>query len=260
MAKPFIFHTVFLDMEVYRKEILHKESRIKIMVDKKVLIKEAVDELITQRRMLEDYINSDPYFITALEPYTIDEKAPEIVTCMAEGAEVAGVGPMAAVAGTIAEFICKRLVRKGACIAIVENGGDIFAHTSEPVTVGLFSGNNRLGNRLAFELKKENTPLAICSSSSFLGHSLSFGKCDLATVFSKKGCIADAVATAACNKVIDEKDIKEVLEWAGNLEGVDGVLIVKDNKCGLIGDMPRLIRSNDTRIKEKITKDDAYTL
>lgn len=246
-------------MEVYREEIHHKESRIKIVVDKKVLIKEAMDELIIQRKILEEYMRKDPYFKLALEPYTIDEKAPEIVKCMAEGAEVADVGPMAAVAGTIAEFICKKLVKKEARIAIVENGGDIFAHTEVAITVGLFSGSN-LANKLAFELKKENTPLAICSSSSFLGHSLSFGKCDLATVFSKKGCIADAVATAACNKVTDEKDIKEVLEWAGNLKGVDGVIIFKNNKFGLIGDVPRLVKSNDKRIKEKITKDDAYRL
>ncbi|KYK35520.1 MAG: hypothetical protein AYK18_13040 [Theionarchaea archaeon DG-70] len=119
-----------LNMEVYREEILHKESRIKILVDahSKPLTRNAFKELIAQRTLIEEYIEKDPFFKTILEPQKIEKDAPEIIKEMAEGAKIAHVGLMAAVAGTIAEFMCKRLIKEGARIAIVENGGDIFGH------------------------------------------------------------------------------------------------------------------------------------
>jgi hypothetical protein len=249
-----------MDMDIYTEEIHHKESRIKIITDQKALIKEALKELITLRNIIENHIRKDPYFQIALEPFSYNEDVHELITCMMDGAQVASVGPMAAVAGTIAEYICRRLMEKKAAIAVVENGGDIFAYTEVPIVVGLFSGSENLGNRLAFELGKENTPLAICSSSSLLGHSLSFGRCSLVTVFSKKGCIADAVATAACNRIHDETDIQKTLEWACALQGVDGIIIHKNDKIGMIGTIPKLVTGENSTITEKITKDQRYIL
>ncbi len=245
---------------MYQEEILYKNSRIKILTDNQPLISKAYDELVKQRTLIEQYIEKNKFFQTTLEPIKIEKNAPEIVKLMAQGAKLANVGPMAAVAGTIAEFICKDMVKKGANVAIVENGGDIFAITNTTIKVGLFSGNNKLSGKLAFELNKDNTPLSICSSSSLLGHSLSFGKCDLATVFSKKSYVADAVATAVGNKVKKESDIPKTLHWAINLKDVGGVIIIKNDKIGIIGDIPRLIKSEDENIKNKITKEDFYKL
>jgi len=230
------------------------------LTDNQPLISKAYDELVKQRTLIEQYIEKNKFFQTTLEPIKIEKNAPEIVKLMAQGAKLANVGPMAAVAGTIAEFICKDMVKKGANVAIVENGGDIFAITNTTIKVGLFSGNNKLSGKLAFELNKDNTPLSICSSSSLLGHSLSFGKCDLATVFSKKSYVADAVATAVGNKVKKESDIPKTLHWAINLKDVGGVIIIKNDKIGIIGDIPRLIKSEDENIKNKITKEDFYKL
>lgn len=243
---------------MYQEEILYKNSRIKILTDKKELVSKAYDELVKQRTLIENYIKKDKFFESTLEPIKVKKTAPKIIKLMAEGAEIANVGPMAAVAGVIAEFICRRLVKEGAKVAIVENGGDIFAITNSPIKVGLFSGNNKLSGKLAFELNKKNTPISICSSSSFLGHSLSFGKCDLATVFSKKSYIADAVATAVCNKVKKVSDIKKILDWGIKLNSVEGIIIIKNNKIGMIGHIPNLIKSKDQKIKEKVTKDPIY--
>ncbi|MEA1993750.1 MAG: UPF0280 family protein [Euryarchaeota archaeon] len=247
-------------MELYREELIHRESRIKLIVDDEFLAEKAYDELLTLRAEIEEYIGENPLFKTSLRPYSVTEDAPEIVKRMAEGAEIANVGPMAAVAGTIAEFLCRRIIEKGASTAIVEKGGDIFACTEKPIIIGLFSGSKKLANTLAFTLNKENTPLAICSSSSFLGHSLSFGGCDLATIFSPKAAVADAVATAVGNMVSDERDVAPALEWAVSRESVDGAMILKDEKLGMIGEIPSLIRTNDTKVKEKITKDGIYRL
>jgi len=243
---------------MHQEEILYKDSRIKILTDKKELVSKAYDELVKQRTLIENYIKKDPFFLATLKPHKLKSNAPEIVELMAEGAEIAGVGPMAAVAGTIAEFVCRKLVEKGAKIAVVENGGDIFAVAEEEIVIGLFSGQNKVAEKLAFKLNKKNTPLAICSSSSLLGHSISFGKCDLATVFSKKSYVADAVATAVGNKVKKIEDIDKTLNWAIRLKGVDGVIIIKDSKVGMIGKVPRLLLSKDEKLRQKVTKDPIY--
>ena len=47
-------------------------------------------------------------------------------TTILKAAEMAGVGPMAGVAGAIAEYVGKGLKTLGAREVIVENGGDIY--------------------------------------------------------------------------------------------------------------------------------------
>lgn len=247
-------------MEEYAEELLYKSSRIKVLTDKKNTVKKAYDELIKQRTLIEEFIDENKIFENSLKPLTAPDDAPGIVKLMAEAGKLADVGPMAAVAGVTAEFVARKMLEEGSKVAVADNGGDIFAITNIPIKVGIFSGDNKLSSKLAFELNKGNTPIAICSSSSLLGHSLSLGRCDLATVFSKKGNIADAVATAVGNKVKKEEDIQEALEWAVKLNGVDGVIVIKNNKIGMIGKIPPLIKSEDKKIKEKITKDNLYKL
>jgi ApbE superfamily uncharacterized protein (UPF0280 family) len=244
---------------MYLEELLYKNSRLKILTDNQSLIDKAFDELVKQRSLIEEYIKKDIFFLPTLKPRKVREDAPKIIKLMAQGAGIANVGPMAAVAGTIAEFIARDLIKKGAKTAVVENGGDIFAITNTPIIIGLFSGQNKLAEKIAFNLNKTNTPLAICSSSSLLGHSISFGKCDLATVFSKKAYVADAVATAAANKIKKIADIDKTLNWAIKLEDVQGVIIIKDHKIGMIGNIPKLILSKDEKLRQKVTKEDIYS-
>jgi len=243
---------------MYLEEILYKNSRIKILTDRKPLIRTAYDELVKQRTLIENYIKKDIFFLSALKPYKIKKSAPKIVKLMAQGSKIVNVGPMAAVAGTISEFIAKKLIQKGAKTAIVENGGDIFAITNKEIIIGLFSGKNKIAEKLAFKLNKNNTPIAICSSSSLLGHSISFGKCDLATIFSKRSYVADAVATAVANKVRKIKDIQPALNWAIKLKDVEGIIIIKDHKIGMIGNIPKLFLSKDEKLRNKVTKDFIY--
>jgi hypothetical protein len=98
-------------------------------------------------------------------------------------------------------------------------------------------------------------PLAICSSSSFMGHSLSFGACDLATAVAPDGALADAAATLACNLVKSARDVPGVLQRIASLSGICAVLIIKADKVGMAGDLPELIRHNDPAFSDKITKD-----
>ncbi len=196
---------------------------------------EWVEETIRNcRRPLEDYILRDPDFAKALTPYTVSPYAPLIVKTMAEAGRLAGVGPMAAVAGVISELVGKSIAKRSRDV-IVENGGDIFLRTSRIRKVGVFAGDSPLSNRVAIEIRPEQTPLGICTSSGKVGHSLSFGKADAVVVISPSVPLADAVATATGNLVKTINDLEKALEFASGIEGVTGVLVIKDDRLAVWG-------------------------
>jgi hypothetical protein len=174
---------------------------------------------------------------------------------MAAGAAAAGVGPMAAVAGAMAQLAAEAGIAAGADEAIVENGGDMFLVCRRTVVVGLFAGRSPLSDRLAFAVEPDAAPLAICSSSGTMGHSLSLGRCDLATVVAADAAIADAAATAAANMVSTPDDVDATLEAISAIQGVAGVLLVKDDRIGLAGRLPKLVHNRDVELSLKITRD-----
>jgi ApbE superfamily uncharacterized protein (UPF0280 family) len=212
-------------------------------------------EIRRQRRILEAYIQRHPEFASALEPLPLLPRAPEVARRMQAAAEATGVGPMAAVAGTMAQLAVEAARAAGAAEAIVENGGDIYLDSPETVTVALYAGNHPLSGKLALRIDPHSMPLAVCSSSGTMGHSLSFGDCDLATVVAPDGALADAAATLAGNLVKTPEDIPGVLERIAALAGISGLLIVKGDKVGLAGNLPDLIRHSDPGFTDKITKD-----
>lgn len=75
----------------------------------------------------------------------------------------------------------------------------------------------------------------ICTSSGTVGHSLSFGKADAAVVISKDVVIADAAATATANVVKSKKDMERGLNAAMSIPGVEGVVIIIEDKIGAYG-------------------------
>ena len=212
-------------------------------------------EIVQQRQLLEAYIERHPQFQTALVPLPLQPDAPPVVRLMAAAADKTGVGPMAAVAGTLAQLGAEKAMAAGCAEAIVENGGDLFVASNREVVVGIYAGENRVAASLAFQLQPADLPLAICSSSSYLGHSLSFGDCDLATVVAADGALADAAATLACNEIHCEADLESVLEKVGAIAGIRGILAVKNDRIGLWGSLPKLIRNTDPQTTGKITCD-----
>ena len=151
---------------------------------------------------------------------------------------------MAAVAGAMAQCAAEAGLKAGAREVIVENGGDIYLQAAGPVTIGLHTGTSKLGDRLAFALQAHETPVAICSSSGKMGHSRSLGQCDLATVVARDAALADAAATEAANRVRTIDDVNPVVDYIVGIEGIDGVLIVKDDRVGLAGHLPSLVRAH----------------
>lgn len=213
------------------------------------------NEIRRQRRILQQYIAHHPEFGVALEPLDVPIDAPSVARRMASASAAVGVGPMAAVAGTMAQLAAEAAMQGGASEAIVENGGDIYLSSPNSVVVGLYAGDSPLIDRLALSIDPEQMPLALCSSSSRMGHSLSFGACDLATVASQDASLADAAATQAANLVKTVDDLDRVLERIGGVEGIDGVLLVKGDRIGLIGRLGELVPNGDAQLRVKVTRD-----
>jgi len=199
-------------------------------------------EIKTQRHFLEAYLTRHPEFQASLIPMAPWADAPEVAHRMARAAEKVGVGPMAAVAGAMAQCVAEAGLKAGASDVIIENGGDLYVQTVEPVVIGLVSGTPKLTGQLAFSLQPSDTPISICSSSGHMGHSMSLGQCDLATVVTKEAALADAAATLAANLVKTEQDVNPTLERIAALPGIDGILIIKNDRVGLAGKLPPLVK------------------
>lgn len=195
---------------------------------------EALASVLRHRTPLEEYISRHPDFLHTLKPIAVDEAAPSIVKEMALAAEKVGVGPMAAVAGAIAEAVGRDLLAFTSEV-IVENGGDIFLKVSKPRLVGIYAGSSPLTGRIALKISPRETPLGVCTSSGTVGHSLSFGLADAAIALAPSAALADAAATALGNRVRSIEDIEPALEWAKNLPGLVGAVIIKDDKLGAWG-------------------------
>ena len=216
-----------------------KEAVFRICCDR---FDAVTDEIIRQRRILEDYIAEHPEFQRSFVPVKLKNNAPIVACRMAAAAEPVGVGPMAAVAGAMAQLAVEAGLKAGATEVIVENGGDIYLVAKNPVTIGMYSGHSGKINQLAFQLQPQDTPIAICSSSGKMGHSTSLGQCDLATIVAQDAALADAAATQAANLITNKEDVEAVLTQILGIGGIQGVLIVKDGHIGMAGHLPPLIR------------------
>ncbi len=190
--------------------------------------------VLKYRHQLERYIERYPSFLTSLEPLPVAKDAPLIVRQMAAAAQTAGVGPMASVAGAIAEFVGNELAAFSPEI-IVENGGDIYLRSSGKRIVGIYAGNSPLSGKIGLEINGEETPLGICTSSGTVGHSLSYGKADAVIVLSKSATLADAAATAIGNLINQPADINKGIEFVKDMKGISGVVIIKDDNIGFWG-------------------------
>ena len=190
--------------------------------------------VLKYRDSLERYIERHPAFLTSLEPLPVDDNAPHIVKAMSEAASKAEVGPMASVAGAIAEFVGMELLAFSPEI-IVENGGDIYLKSLGKKIIGIYAGESPLSGKIGLEIDGADTPLGICTSSGTVGHSLSYGKADAVIVLSQSATLADAAATATANLIKQPGDIPRGIERAKSIEGVSGVIIIQGDKTGLWG-------------------------
>jgi ApbE superfamily uncharacterized protein (UPF0280 family) len=226
------------DMHYFNLKI--KQSDLAIGVDRESysdsLVALCRKELIGLRGQLEDYINLHPELLTSLVPLRLLPGAPALIRQMAKAAALAGVGPMAAVAGTISQALGEKL---GSCCqeCVVENGGDIYLHSQRERRVAVFAGPSTFSYKIAIRISPEETPLGICTSSGTVGPSLSFGQADAVVIKARDVALADAVATAAANQVKSEDDLIKAIEFVQNINRVAGILAIKNDKLAAWGDI-----------------------
>ncbi len=188
------------------------------------------------RRELEQYLRRHSEFLTAMAPLPIDPDAPPLVRKMAAAGERAGVGPMAAVAGAVAEAVGKKLLGQSPEI-IVENGGDIFLVSKRERIISIEAGDSPFNRRIGIRIMKDQSPLGICTSSGTVGHSISYGKSDAVCVLAPSAALADAAATAAGNLVQGPADIQKALVFLEQLRGITGGLIIAGDQMGAWGEV-----------------------
>jgi hypothetical protein len=186
---------------------------------------EALALVASLRGELEAYIASHPRFSTSFVPIEVEPLAPEIVQAMASAAERCGVGPMAAVAGAIAERVARGLAAHSSEL-VVENGGDLYLIGSTERSVAVWTGDSAFGGGLTVSIPADMQPCAVCTSSGRIGHSDSFGSAQTVTVIAVDGALADAAATAIANRVHRAADAETALAFGRRIDGVRGVLVV----------------------------------
>ena len=185
---------------------------------------------------LKAYLARDPGFENRLRPCDALAGAPAIVLRMIEAARACDVGPMAAVAGAVAQVVGEALLAESRQV-IVENGGDIFLYTARPRTAAIYAGASPLSGTLGIKVGRLNQPLGLCTSSGTVGPSLSFGKADAAIVLAESAALADAAATARGHRVKTAADIEPALEAVSQIPGVYGLAAIIGDHLGAWGEM-----------------------
>ncbi|WP_157665900.1 UPF0280 family protein [Methanopyrus sp. KOL6] len=233
---------------MHSTRVVVEETDVTIRADSKESASSAAKAVKLHRSELDRYVARDPAFVTAKVPVRTLEDAPEVAKLMSKAAELFEVGPMAAVAGAIAELAA----RAAEPTVIVDNGGDVQVRARRSVVVGLYvSDNHPLSGKIGFEIEGV---LGICTSSGKFGHSYSVGEADAVTVFAERASLADAAATAICNLTSGddpEAAVQRALEFADDFTGdlIEAAVVIREDFVGISGRPPKIVSLKGGQIK-----------
>lgn len=194
------------------------------------------ERVLFYRTLLERYIQKRTDFFSSLGPIAPDPLAPLMAKAMIEASGAVGVGPMACVAGAVAEFVGKD-IEDASGEYIIENGGDISIKTNRERTVVIYANKSPYSGRIGIRLKPDKKPYGVCTSSGTVGPSLSFGKADAVCVVGASALFADGLATLVGNMVNKADDIEAALEAAKGYQGIKGVVVIIGDTLGAWGDL-----------------------
>ena len=228
-----------------REHFQYRTTITTILAEEKAHIEAAKTAMVHARSELEREILRDPFFGSTYEPYPTSVSSP-VAQRMASASKPAGVGPMAAVAGTIAWCGVEAMQAAGAVFAVIDNGGDIALIADHEVTIGIHAGSSPFSGRLAFRVAPQDTILGICTSSATVGPSVSLGTADAVTVLSRNVSLADAWATSLCN---DFTTCSDDFFQARDLTGVCGICAIAGDTLCRWGTLPQIVQASvDTRL------------
>jgi uncharacterized protein len=226
-----------------RRRLQIRETIATILADDNSAVEKAREGIIRARQELEHYVATDPFFLSTLEPYPV-RTGMLTVDRMAEAGVRAGVGPMAAVAGSIAWAGLEAMLMGGAGFGVIDNGGDIALSSDRELTIGIHAGTSPLSDSLGFSIGPDTEILGICTSSATVGPSISFGSADAVTVFARNPALADAWATAICNQVTKENT--SVFDRLDPSEIQGAFVVIGDWTCQW-GDTPPVVRTKERK-------------
>ncbi len=194
------------------------------------------ERVLAYRNQIEEYIGMKPPFRDSMVPLEDDRFAPAIVREMIRASAMVGVGPMATVAGAIAEYVGRDIMSLTEDF-IIENGGDIYLRTSVDRIIEIHAGASPFSERVGIRLQNGPLPRGVCTSSGTVGHSLSLGKADAVCVVGASSLFTDGLATSLGNIVKKKDDIAVAVEKGQRFPGVTGILIILGDQLGAWGDL-----------------------
>ena len=226
------FYRNLIKVENLKKFVVKvKETDILVFAEKN-LKKEIEEEVKKQREILERYIKIHPEFYFSFSPVEV-ESDEEIIKLMSLSSKLTKTGPMASVAGAIAEIIGRKFLPQSEQI-FIENGGDIFMNLKNEVKIGIYAGKSPFSMKIGIKIKREN-PVGIATSSGTVGHSFSYGDADAVTVISNSSAFSDGAATYFGNLVKGKID-KELIERELNdFPFIEGMLIIRGKELFVWG-------------------------
>lgn len=229
---------------LFRARRVIKQSNLLLVSNLYNAIDAATKSVLFNRALLEEYLRRHHPFLWSLIPIEVEEDAPRVIRLAADAALVAGVGPLAAVPGAIADLALEEMLACGASTSLVENGGEISSKSARPMNVAIYSGDSPLSSRVGFRLGAGDFPIGIATSSASVSHALSFGDADAAVIVANTAALADASATAICNAVPGndvEASVQAGLEAAEEISQIRGALVIRGRYVGSVGRLPRLL-------------------
>jgi len=222
------------DLTTFRVKVGETDLSIRAHAD---LTDEALKFVKRLRTDIEVHAETHPGFLEALTPQVADAAAPAIVADMIRHSAAYGVGPMATVAGAMAQAVGRQLLRLTPEV-IVENGGDVFLQMKRPVKLMLYSGEESpFAGDVVIAIDARGEARGVCTSSARVGPSLSLGQADAVLTIADDAALADAAATAVANRITRPEDVSVVLEEERVRGVLRGALVTIGHTLGAFGEV-----------------------
>lgn len=222
--------------ELFSLHLVFKQTDIWLKTEGKPDRQQAEMFLKRAYEDIEGYIACDRVFLHALHPVRVSETAPDIIREMSRYSEEADVGPMAGVAGAIAEYIGRRISLNHRLI-FCNNGGDIYYRSPKEESFSLSAPGSPFDNKIRICVPSSTEGKGLCTSSGTFGHSINMGRAYAVSILAKSACLADVWATAVSNRIRSHLDLEHILEWCAEKECIEGVVILVDDYLAAWGDI-----------------------
>lgn len=230
----------------------YREADLLLACEKASLISTGLREFIESREKTQSYVEKHPEFLYSLEPVKPDSEAPEAAAAAIDASIRAGVGPMAALPGALADRAMQAMLKHGAETVIVENGGEVSMRIDREAVIGVYTGREL---NLGLIVEGSTGTIGVSTSSSSVSHALSLGEADAAVVVAESASLADAVSTRVGNIVKHgcRESLEEAVELALSIRGVTGCVVYSGGLLGFGGSVkPIVLKASRLEVLESM--------